>query len=315
MKNLSIEIAEFLGNSNYALNTVRNYKNKLLEFTKYLANLTDTPSEELHLEKIYEVYDINRVFITYKPLDVEILDEYFSSLLSRGYYSMKDSKDALGAFFNYLNRNYEFPNIMNELNYNLNYLRPPNIKVDILSNHDILKFFQYIIFHSPNRDRDVLLFVLFLTLGSRSSEIVNIKLRDINWEDNTIFLPKIKHSKSLTVPLREGLADSIKTFSIKYNLKDNDYLFDLTQTQVRELFYRYLDKAKLPKVTLHSLRHTFATMLADAGAAITEVQQLLGHEDVMTTKGYIHPNITRNKNIYIKENQEIFRDALKLFKF
>lgn len=62
MRNLVIEIEFFLNNPKYAPNTIKKYKNKLNEFTKKLSDTTDTPSEELHLQKIYEVYDINGVF-------------------------------------------------------------------------------------------------------------------------------------------------------------------------------------------------------------------------------------------------------------
>jgi integrase len=202
---------------------------------------------------------------------------------------------------------------MDELDYNIVHLKPKNKKVEILSRHDILKFFQYIIFQSQNRDSDVLLFVLFLTTGSRSSEISNIKLEDISWEDNTLFFPKVKHNKSLTVPLRERLAESIKQYSIKYNIQTDDYLFSLNHAEIRKLFYEYLNKAQLPKVTVHSMRHSFATMMAESGAAITQIQQLLGHADVTTTKGYVHSNLIRNKNIRIKETEEIFRTASKSF--
>lgn len=91
------------------------------------------------------------------------------------------------------------------------------------------------------------------------------------------------------------------------NLQGENYLFDLSQGQIRALFYSYLNKAQLPKVKVHSLRHSFATTMVESGASILEVQQLLGHSDVITTKGYVHPNLVRNKNITIQENDEIFQ--------
>lgn len=54
-------------------------------------------------------------------------------------------------------------------------------------------------------------------------------------------------------------------------------------------------------------------MMADLGVTITHIQQLLGHGDVITTKGYVQPNFIRNKNLSINENQEIFQSAAKLF--
>ncbi len=306
-----LEIEGFLNNSNFAPKTITYYGNKLIEFTKNVSELTDTKIEDIHLEKIYEVYDVNGIFITYKPYSTELLEEYLDSIAYRGYYSLKAAKDSLGSLFRYLNRNYDFPNVMEELEYDIAHLKPRNRKVDILSRHDILKFFQYIVFHSDRRDRDVLLFVLFLTTGSRSTELSNVKLEDISLENNTLFFRKVKHNKSLTVPLRKGLAKSIQKYSIKYCLKQDDYLFDLDQSEIRNLLYFYLKKAQLPKVTLHSMRHSFATMMAESGTPITQIQQLLGHADVGTTKGYVQSNISRNKNISIKETEEIFRIAMK----
>lgn len=314
MQTLILEINDFLSNSTYSNNTKRNYRYKLLNFSEELEIYSDIPLKDLHLQRIYEVRDINGIFITYRSIDVPLMDQYFRSQLHRGYYCLKDNKDALGAFFNYLNRNYDFPNIMKELNFDVSYYKPKNKRVPILSNHDILKFFHYIVSNNYNRVRDTLLFTLFLTTGCRSSEIVNLKIKDFYWEDEKVFLPQTKHNKSNMVPLRLGLAESIKDYCIKYNLREHDNLFNLNQTQIRELFYDCLAQANLPKVTLHSLRHSFATMMVNAGAAITEVQQLLNHADVITTKGYVQPNLTSNKNINIKENDEIYRSLSKLLK-
>ena len=314
IQNLTIEISLFLDGSNFAASTIKGYKCRLSEFARVLAKDTNTPLEELHLQKIYELYDNNNFFIAYRPIDISLIDNYLISRINRGYYFLRDNRDALGSFFNYLNRNYDFPNLMKELNFNVSYYRPKNIKVDILSRHDLLKFFHYIVFNSHNRDRDVLLFILFITTGCRSSEIVNIKVQDISWEENILYLPKTKHNKSKYIPFRPGLGDSVKVYCMKYNLHNQDSLFDLDQTQMRNLFYKCLDQANLPRVRLHSLRHSFATMMVEAGAMITEVKQLLGHVDIFTTKGYVHPNLISNKKVIIKENKEIFDSISKLLR-
>ncbi|MGB5945315.1 tyrosine-type recombinase/integrase [Paenisporosarcina sp.] len=307
MENLLIEINTFINNSTYSGQTKIKYKNKLLNFAKVLAEYSDTEIEELNLQKIYETYDINGNFINYKPLNSEFINAYFTSFITRGgYYALKDNRDALGSFFNYLNRNYDFPNIVNEVNINIRSFKPKNIQVPILSTHDILKFFHFIVSESENVERDVLLFTLFLTTGMRLSEITNIKEKDIYYEDNSIFLPRTKPNKGKIIPLREGLSNSIKVYCTKNKSICECSLFGLSSSQVRQLFYLYLKKANLPKVSVHSLRHSFATMMVESGAQITEVQQLLGHADLITTKGYVHPNQIRNNNINIKENDELF---------
>lgn len=313
MNCLADEINKFLIYSNYAENTKNKYKNKLLGFAKFLANNTDTTLDELHLLKVYEVYDTNDNFISYRPLNVLLVDSFFNSLIDNGYYGLRDNRDALAAFFLYLNRNYNFPNLMNEIDFDLNQYRPKNKRTNILSKHDTLKLIHYIVAEGENLERDVLLFSLFLMTGARLSEIADLKVKDILWEDNTIYIAKTKPNKSKIIPLKSGLSEDIKRYCIINKLDSNDSLFNLSKDQIRNLFYSYLNKAHLPKVNLHSLRHSFATTMVESGASITEVQQLLGHADVITTKGYVQTNISRNKNIVIKENNDIFRYVSKKF--
>lgn len=307
MENLLTEISLFINSSNYAESTKQKYKNKLLDFARKLAEMTHTNIEEIHLNKLYEVYDRTDFFICYRPLDHKLIDQFFESLMPCSFSVLKDNKDAIAAFIKYLYRVYSFPNLMDEINFNLNDYRPKNVKVNILSKHNLLKFFQKVVFNSENTERDLLLFILFITTGCRSSEITKIKIKDINWEDNTLFIPWSKGNKSKVIPLREGLTAALKRYCIKHGLESNDNLFVLTSTEMRNLFNKYLDLARLPKVTLHSLRNSFATFMLDSGAAITEIQQLLGHEDLNTTKGYVQTSYTRNKNIDIKENRDLYK--------
>lgn len=314
MENLINEINNFLNSSNFSENTIKNYGNRLHNFAQELSFLTDIPLEELHFLEIYEVFDSNNNFIMHRPLNTKLIEEYFLLIIKGGYYSYKDNKDALGSFFNYLNRNYGFPNLVKQMNIKVNKYRSVTTTADILSRHNILKFFHYTVFKSPNRNRDVLLFILFMTTGCRSSEIANIKVKNISLEENQIYLPKTKHNKSKYIVLRPGLSDSIITYCEKMNLKNEDFLFNLGGNQMRELFYKLLEEANLPKVKLHSLRHSFATLMADSGTPLTEVQQLLGHVDIFTTKGYVHSNVIRNKKIKIKENDWIFKSITDLIK-
>ena len=65
-------------------------------------------------------------------------------------------------------------------------------------------------------------------------------------------------------------------------------------------------------VKLHSLRHSFATLMYESGSDITLIQQLLDHSELTTTKTYVHPNYIRNKNIRIKENDDIYSELKNL---
>jgi site-specific recombinase XerD len=59
------------------------------------------------------------------------------------------------------------------------------------------------------------------------------------------------------------------------------------------------------------LRHSFATFMSESGADITVVQQLLGHSDLFTTKGYVHASLVKNGQITIKENQALYSHLAK----
>ncbi len=116
------------------------------------------------------------------------------------------------------------------------------------------------------------------------------------------------------MPLRKGLTKSLKTFCTKNNLNGNDYLFDLSVQQFKDLFHSYLAHANLPKVGIHTFRHSFATFMSEAGADITVIQQLLDHEELTTTEGYIEPNIIRNQNIRMVENEHLFAKIYQIKK-
>lgn len=313
MENLNIEIERFLLITPYSKSSKIHFKRGLSIFARSLAASTDTDLEELHLEKIYEVYDEEENFQTYRSLDAPLIDQHFDRNLNKGYSWLHEQRDSLSAFFSYLHRNYNYKNPMKEITFDLKKYKPKR-SVKCLSKHEVLKFFHYLISYSTNLNRDVLLFTLFITTGCRISELINLKVQDIYWDDNTIFLPKTKHSQSRILPLRDGLAQSIKSFCLQNMLKDNDNLFQLSGPQIRSLFYDYLKMANLPKVNIHSLRHSFATFMSESGADITVVQQLLGHSDLFTTKGYVHSSLIRNGSMIIKENDTLYSELLKLGK-
>lgn len=314
MQILLTEINKFNSNSPYAKTTKILYSHYLNKFANELGEMTNSDPAELHLGKIYyERLEVD--IVRFRPIDAQLIDQILANNLHKGYDVLRNYRKALSAFFKYLNRNYDFPNVIEDITFHLNQSGPKKRTVTCLSRHQILKFFHFLVQYSPSLDRDVLLFTLFITTGCRISEMVNLRVIDIYWDDNAIFISQTKHHKSRIIPLREGLSKSIKIYCTKYNLLNESNIFSLKPKEIRTLFHTYLERANLPRVSVHSLRHSFATFLADSGADITVIQQLLGHSDLFTTQGYVHPNSPRNKGLVIKENEEIFeRLSKKYFK-
>jgi integrase len=62
----------------------------------------------------------------------------------------------------------------------------------------------------------------------------------------------------------------------------------LDASKLRKRFYEALERAELPRITFHGLRHTFGTQMAAAGAPIRAIQEWMGHADISTTEIYAH---------------------------
>jgi site-specific recombinase XerD len=63
---------------------------------------------------------------------------------------------------------------------------------------------------------------------------------------------------------------------------------------------------------LHAIRHTFATLLYECGVELAIIQQLLGHDSLISTEIYVHPHYVRNSKIRIAENEELFNKIQKI---
>ena len=314
MNILQKEINLFLCNYNIASSTKKGYRRALLEFADFLSNKIHSTIEEVHLEKIYELYNKNGNFICYKPIDESLLEEYLHSLVNRGYHVVRLNKTALVSFFRFLYRNYDFPNIMSKISFETKLFKQIEKPIEVLTLHEALKLFHYIIMHSEQIERDTLLFILFISTGCRVSEIRSIRASDIQKEDNTIYIKKTKSRTSKIVTLLPGMSKLILEYCSTVGIQGNDHIFQLSYYEINTLFSNYLKRANLPIIKLHALRHSFATFMSNSGTALTVIQQLLGHKNTITTEGYIHSNIVTNKNLKIIENEETFLYVAKKLK-
>lgn len=149
-----------------------------------------------------------------------------------------------------------------------------------------------------------LLIEMFYSTGCRVSEIINIKVNDIDFLNKKIRIMG-KGSKERIV----YYGDYAKKYLDKYLSKglDKDYLFvnkhgDKYTVEEIELIVKDIMKHLSIKthVTPHTLRHTFATHLLNNGADIRSVQELLGHSNLSTTGIYTHVSSDRLKEVYFK---------------
>jgi integrase len=104
--------------------------------------------------------------------------------------------------------------------------------------------------------------------------------------------PKSKKGERI-VPVSKALWDDLSAWASDHELKSGDLIFTrkgqpLTNTVERRRWYRALEKAGLPRVTIRSARHYFATQLAIAGASEDARKSIMGHVDIGTTARYTH---------------------------
>jgi site-specific recombinase XerD len=153
-----------------------------------------------------------------------------------------------------------------------------------------------------NNSKHKLLLSIAYGAGLRVSEVINLKVRDINLENLTLHIKSSKGDKDrITI-----YPDSIKEFLTKViSTKDkDDYVFSsergakLTTRTAQKIFTNALKKTGIKKnASFHSLRHSFATHLLENGTDIRYVQELLGHTNIRTTQRYTQVTNPQLRNI------------------
>ncbi len=156
--------------------------------------------------------------------------------------------------------------------------------------------------------RDHAILELLYASGMRVSELVNLKLENVNLEGGYIRCTG-KGNKERIIPIgkkaREAILRYSKTREKFLKSDSNPVLFlsrlgrRLSRQCVWKIIKDYARKAGIQKtVKPHTIRHSFATHLLDHGADLRSVQEMLGHSDISTTQIYTHVDRERLKRIH-----------------
>jgi len=160
--------------------------------------------------------------------------------------------------------------------------------------------------------RNKCIFEVLLCTGCRVNELVNIKMNDVDLNIREIKVLG-KGNKERIVYLGSYAIDAINEYLlIRNNLlknKVNNYLFlnhlgnKLTTRGIRDIIDKILLKSSTNlKITPHTFRHSFATMLLKEGCDLKSVQELLGHVSLSTTSIYTHISNEELKRVYLHTN-------------
>lgn len=152
--------------------------------------------------------------------------------------------------------------------------------------------------HHAIRDRAIIVF--FLNCGMRLSELTGIKIRDIKGDALRIIG---KGDKERIVYLNDACHKALMDY-LAVRKSDSPYLFisgrgnPISNRSVQTLIKKHLNAANLDtdKISVNKLRHTAATLLFQNGVDTRTIQELLGHESLVTTQIYTHTNSQQLKD-------------------
>jgi site-specific recombinase XerD len=178
--------------------------------------------------------------------------------------------------------------------------KKPMLLPKLLNETELRKLFNAL----SNKKHKAMLFTAY-SAGLRVSEIVNLKICDIDSQRMQIFVRRAKGKKDRYVNLSPVLLDILREYIKQYRPAPREYLFESEQTgtaypprTVQQMFTTAKRDAKISKqVGIHSLRHSFATHLLDKGTDIRYIKELLGHFNIRTTERYLHVSKKQLVNI------------------
>jgi integrase/recombinase XerC len=150
--------------------------------------------------------------------------------------------------------------------------------------------------------RNKLIIELFYVTGIRLSELINIKISDVDFNNQSIKVLG-KRNKERIIPISSKVVDDLNVFI--ENNQQNKYLFTNLEGNklYNKLVYRIVNKyigkiSSVNKKSPHILRHTFATHMLNNGADINAIKELLGHANLSATQVYTHNTIEKLKTVY-----------------
>ncbi len=173
---------------------------------------------------------------------------------------------------------------------------------------------------TPLGQRDKAMIELLYATGLRVSELVNLKINDLNL-DECFLITFGKGAKERLVPFTDSARDWVRRYledgrvvTLKgkesYVLFLNRFGTGLTRQGFWKLLKAYGRKAGIAdKLSPHTLRHTFATHLLEHGADLRAVQMMLGHSSITTTEIYTHISMDRLKQVYFKFHPRAREDS------
>ncbi len=277
--NVINDFISYISKKNYSINTYTSYINDLYYFYIFIKkDLTKVTFEDI--KDYLEHLNLKKE----KPS------------------SVRRKISSLKSFYKFLYKN----NYMDKKDYPLTKVAYPKMEKKLpkfIYYNDLLE-----IINESTKDkdgvRDRLIIEMLYATGVRVSELVNIKVNDIDFNNRRIIVLG-KGNKERIVYYGEYAEEVLKEYMKTHERKNHNYLFvnskggQLTDRGVRYIIDNIMSKLSVKThVTPHVLRHTFATDMLNNGCDIKVVQELLGHSSLKATEIYTHVTNEHLKKVY-----------------
>lgn len=295
---------ELRSNDNCSENTIISYKYAfilLLEFVKYK-------------------YKKNINNITLDMFNRKIIEEYLEYLevVKKSSVNTRNQRlAAIKSFFKYLTyEDIKYLPIYNEIS-TLKTKKNNNDTIKYLTKNGIKEILSIPNSSTKEGIRDLSILTLLYDSGARVQELINLKCKDINFDNKTIYLYG-KGQKARIIPLITQTIKILEKYLNIYNLdkNSNEILFfnsnhmPLSRMGITYIINKYVEKAKRKnpieftiRVTPHTFRHSKAMHLLESGVNLIYIRDFLGHKSIITTEIYAKTN-PETKRKAIEKNSE-----------
>lgn len=283
--------------------------NEFIEYLRYEKNYSEYTIKNYNIDlEQFSLFCKAQNIKNLSNVDYQFIRKYLNVLYEKNYASKTICRhiSSLRRLFDYLEKN-------KKINDNPMIL-VSNPKVE----KRLPKYLNYsdldLLLNTPDKNtvlglRDALILELLYSTGIRVSELSNIKLKDINFsEREIIILGKGKKERIVIFGhvCKNLLNEYINNSRNKLLKNNNEYLLlnkngnKLSPRGIELIIEKTLQRTSIKyKISPHTLRHTFATHLLDAGADLMSVKELLGHDSLSTTSIYTHLSNEKLRQVYL----------------
>ena len=271
---------------------------KFLDYLKYERGFSDYTIKSYRID-LKEFYD----FAKEDNIDIDLVRKYLRELYEKKYSNRSISRkvSSLKSYFKYL----ESEGIIKD-----NFMRlisNPKIEKTLpnyLNYEDLEKLLDFPDKNNKYGLRDALILEMLYSSGIRVSELSNMKVKDIDFNEKKILILG-KGNKERYVYFGSKCMNLLNKY-LELDHTDSPYLLigkrteKLNEREIRSIVTETAKKAGISvHVTPHTLRHTYATHMLNDGADLKSVGDLLGHESLSTTQIYTHVSNERLRQVYL----------------